>query len=212
MSKHFLQSYVLSLLAIQQDPKADLVKGKMVVMDEGACQLLLHVKATKPPQSKWKPPRENQAKLNVDGSMSIDGTTGAGMILRGHDGVIIFPACRSLWSYPDALHAELASFMEGLALAYQWTELPIILECNSKVAVEMITSLDQNRSIYAMVIHEVKSLLGERECVVTHIPREQNNVSHMLAYSGRTEDHTIVWIRYGSVNNSSLCTDELLCS
>lgn len=106
------------------------------------------------------------------------------MILRGHDGAIIFSAGRSLWSCPDALHAELAGCMEGLALAHQWTELPIILECDSKMVVEMITSRGQNISLYAIVIHEVKRLLGERECVVTHIPREQNNVSHVLANFG----------------------------
>ena len=78
------------------------------------------------------------------------------------------------------MHAELAGCMEGLALALQWTELPIILECDSKM-VEMIISTEHNRSIYAMVISEIKFLLGQRECVVTHIPREQNNVSHVLA-------------------------------
>ena len=62
-----------------------------------------------------------------------------------------------------------------------------------------------------MVISEVKLLLGSRESSVTHISREQNNVSHVLANFGRTEDRTVVWLRSGPANIPSLCRDELIC-
>ena len=90
------------------------------------------------------------------------------MVLRGHDGSIFFSACRSLWSCPDVLHAELAGCMEGLALAHQWTNLPIIVECDSLLAVQMVNSKDQDRSQYAMVVQEIKRLMGERECIIMH--------------------------------------------
>lgn len=47
---------------------------------------------------------------------------------------------------------------------------------------------------------------------VTHIPREQNKVSHVLANFDRSENRTIVWLRSGPANIPSLCRDELICS
>ena len=91
----------------------------MVVQQEGAKQPISHVEAGVKNVRRWSPPPAGWAKLNVDGSYSHeDGSAGSGMVLRGHDGAILFSACRSLWSCPDPLHAELAGCMEGLALAH----------------------------------------------------------------------------------------------
>lgn len=213
VSRRFLQSYVNSLLGIQQYPAGDWDKGKMVIQLEGAEQPISNVDVSWKSQRKWSLPPEGWAKLNVDGSFSHeDGSAGAGMILRGHDGAIIFSACRWLRSYPDPLHAELAGCTEGLGLALQWTELPIILECDSMQAVQMIKAKGPDRSQHAMVVSEVKSLMGTRECCVTHISREQNNVSHVLANFGRTENRTVVWLCSGPANVPSLCRDEFVCS
>ncbi|KAI5021098.1 hypothetical protein ZWY2020_054508 [Hordeum vulgare] len=120
-SRNFLQSYVASILGIQQFPMGDWDKGKMVIQDR-AGQPEVPRRAAARANHKWVPPPESWTKLNVDGSYNPhDGTAGAGMVLRDHNGDIIFSACRSLWSCPDALHAELAGCMEGLALAHQWT-------------------------------------------------------------------------------------------
>ena len=182
----------------------------MVIQQEGAEQPISHVQNKLKPACKWSPPPVSWAKLNVDGSFNPDdGTTGSGMVLRDHNGDIIFSACKSLWSCPDALHAELAGCMEGLALVHQWTEPPVILECDSLHAVELINARSKDRSQYAMVISEVKRLMGERECRVTHISREQNNISHVLANFGRSEDRTVVWLRSGPLNIPSLCRDEV---
>lgn len=98
----------------------DLVKGKMVIQDEGNAHPISYVKQHTPVPSKWQPPPPNWTKLNVDGSFSIeDGSVGARMILRDHEGAIIFSTCHSIWPCPDMLYAELAGCMEGLALVHQ---------------------------------------------------------------------------------------------
>ncbi|KAI5020250.1 hypothetical protein ZWY2020_045138 [Hordeum vulgare] len=145
-SRNFLQSYVTSILGIQKFPMGDWDKGKMVIQDR-AGQPAVPRRAATEANYKWVPPPESWTKLNVDGSYNPhDGTAGEGMVLRDHNGDIIFSACRSLWSCPDALHAELAGCMEGLALAHQWTQLPVILECDSLKAVHMIKNTSGNRS------------------------------------------------------------------
>ena len=65
----------------------------MVTQLEGAEQPISHVDVSWKSQRKWSPPPEGWAKLNVDGSFSHeDGSAGAGMILSGHAGAIIFSA------------------------------------------------------------------------------------------------------------------------
>ena len=56
-----------------------------------------------------------------------------------------------------------------------------------------------------MMINEVKSLLGDRDCSIAHISRCQNTVSHRLATFGRVEARTAVWLRSGPANVSELC-------
>lgn len=89
----------------------------MVVNEEVMAQPSSHVKTPKPAAPKWMPSLAGWTKLNVDGSLFLDDeSVGVGMIFHDQDGAIIFSACHSLRSSPDALHAKLVGCMEGLAL------------------------------------------------------------------------------------------------
>ncbi|KAE8813455.1 hypothetical protein D1007_09472 [Hordeum vulgare] len=104
-SRNFLQSYVTSILGIQQFPMGDWDKGKMVIQGRAGQPAVQRLAATGA-NHKCLPPPESWTKLNVDGSYNPnDGTTGADMVLRDHNEDIIFSACQSLWSCPDSLHA-----------------------------------------------------------------------------------------------------------
>ena len=83
------------------------------------------------PNIAWVLPMEGWSKLNVDGSWSLDGKAGAGMVLRDSKGQIIYTSCRELFSCRNAMEAELSACMEGLSLAIQRTELPIQVEMDS---------------------------------------------------------------------------------
>ena len=67
----------------------------------------------------------------------------------------------------------------------------------------------EDRSQNAMIIKEVKELLGERECSITHVSRHQNAVGHRLASFGRVEARTTVWLRSGPANVPQLCLEDL---
>ena len=74
------------------------------------------------------------------------------------------------------------------------------MECDSLQTVQLVNARVHDQSQYAMVISGVKRLAGVRECRFSHISREQNNVSHVLANFGRTEDRTVVWLGSGLAN------------
>ena len=49
----------------------------------------------------------------------------------------------------------------------------------------------------AMLVNEVRKLLGERDSSIAHILRNQNAISHRLATFGRAEAPTALWISLG---------------
>lgn len=71
----------------------------------------------------WCPPVHGWVKLNSDDSFVSEGEAGAR---------------RTLYSYRDALEAELCACMEGLSVAIQRSDLPINIEMDSFIGVCMI--------------------------------------------------------------------------
>jgi ribonuclease HI len=73
-------------------------------------------------------PGQGQAKLNTDGAFKPGEEAGLGMVLRDHEGEVIFLACRAVAFCTDATEVELMAIEEGLKLALQWTALPFVVE------------------------------------------------------------------------------------
>uniref|UniRef100_R7WB08 Putative LRR receptor-like serine/threonine-protein kinase n=1 Tax=Aegilops tauschii TaxID=37682 RepID=R7WB08_AEGTA len=103
-----------------------------------------------------------------------DGKAGAGMVLRDDRGNIIYSSCRELFSCRDALEAEISACMEGLSLAIQRSDLPICIEMDSILAVNMLNDSGVNRSVYAALVQEIMHLKSLRVTHITHINRGQN--------------------------------------
>lgn len=81
-SRRFLLIYEESLLAIQEFPDADSVRGKMVINGDNRKAPLSHVGPVPQPPAGWLPLAEGRVKLNIDGSfIDSTGEAGAGMIL-----------------------------------------------------------------------------------------------------------------------------------
>jgi ribonuclease HI len=147
--------------------------------------------------AKWTKPPPGWSKLNVDGAWK-DGepSGGTGMVLRDDAGNIIFTACHHLFQCEGALEAELRACEEGLSLAMQWTDKPIVLESDCRVAVDMINEKGVNRSPVAALVNSIRRhFMGDRMCKVVHVSRKLNGVSHILAKLGHTKFCTKVWLR-----------------
>ena len=59
------------------------------------------------------------------------------MILRYHDGTIIFAAYRFMFHCNDALEAEIHVLMHGMSLAMQHTELSVVVQSDSSIALSI---------------------------------------------------------------------------
>ncbi|KAE8778636.1 Arginine decarboxylase [Hordeum vulgare] len=108
--------------------------------------------------------------LSTDGSFNLeDGTAGSGMILRDCKGDVIFASYRKLFQCNDALEAELQAIKEGLQLAFIHASSPVVLQTDSAMALKMIATGTYDRSLYGVLVVEIKSLLLNREVTFYHL-------------------------------------------
>ncbi|XBH88145.1 hypothetical protein VPH35_075465 [Triticum aestivum] len=84
--------------------------------------------------------------------------------------------------------------MQGMALAIQHSDLPVIVQTDSSEALSSLTNGALVQSRYGHVVLEIKDLLGSREFSSQKISRLQNRVADRLAKYSRSERATAVWL------------------
>jgi hypothetical protein len=96
------------------------------------------------------------------------------------------------------LRAKALDVVEGLKLATTRTYRPIILESDCLELISTIKKVGVNRSAVASTINEAKRpWRGAIDCIIHHIGREVNGVSHTLARLGCKSRCTNIWDRSG---------------
>jgi hypothetical protein len=157
---------------------------------------------------KWCPPLQGNAKLNVDSAFSCNGGAGTGVLLRDHQGQVLLSACRALQNCRDATEAELWAIEDGIKLALQWNQLPVIVESDCSEALELIKEKTPNTSIYAFQVSAIRVLLRERNFTLVKIGRNVNVASHELARLGRVAQRTEMWLMGFPEEIAMIITDE----
>jgi ribonuclease HI len=201
-SRRYLCSYVDSLLLIKQNPVADTVKGKSVIMYDHMQSKKRGSPALKrraENQKKWTKPPPGWMKLNVDGAWEIlENRGGVGMILRDEKGHIIVTTCSNMEMCVSPLEAEAIACNQGIALALQHTNLPFLVESDCLVLTSMVQEEGVNRSSVAAIVNDIKKLCRQSRVVqVKHVSRHMNEVSHLLAKLGCKSRQNLVWNHSG---------------
>ena len=63
------------------------------------------------------------------------------------------------------------------------SELPIIVEMDSMVAVKLIQSHEIGRSLYSSIVRKIRHLMRLRRTSITLVNRTQNKVSDSLGFN-----------------------------
>uniref|UniRef100_A0A8I6XS42 RNase H type-1 domain-containing protein n=1 Tax=Hordeum vulgare subsp. vulgare TaxID=112509 RepID=A0A8I6XS42_HORVV len=127
------------------------------------------------------------------------------MVLQRENGLLIFAAYRYIFNYNDALEAEIHALMQGMALALQHSDMPVIVQSDSSNALAIIEGDAWARSAYGHLAEEIKTLMVDREFIPLKISRDHNRVAHLLVHYSRTNACTAVWL-----NSSPSFCDDLL--
>ncbi|KAK8500264.1 hypothetical protein V6N11_001628 [Hibiscus sabdariffa] len=126
-------------------------------------------------------------KLNVDGAMLRDGSKGGiGGFLRNIEG-------RCIASFYGSVGQGCPILIELLAVKYGLdnflglsvdSNMRLIMECDSKVAVDWILNPERCQSLFLSLVHNIQSLLLRCRAFLKHIPRGANIEVDILAKKG----------------------------
>ena len=84
--------------------------------------------------------------------------------------------------------------MQGMALAKQQSEGPIIVQPDSSTTLASLQGDNLDRAAYGHLVAEIQFLMIDREFIPQKISCEQNRVADRLASYSRYECTTVVWL------------------
>ena len=116
------------------------------------------------------------------------------MVLWSESGKLIFAAYRYIFNCNDALEAEIHALMQGMALAIQHSDKPVIVQSDSINALATLGGNTLVRSAYGHLDAEIKALMVDREFVPLKITRDQNRVARQLTLYSCTNACNAVWL------------------
>lgn len=80
------------------------------------------------------------------------------MIPRNAEGAVIFASCRNIFHCNDAPESKLHAIMGGMALALQWSDLPVRVQSDSTGGLLALIDSTMSRSAYGHLVAETRSL------------------------------------------------------
>uniref|UniRef100_A0A453MDT0 RNase H type-1 domain-containing protein n=1 Tax=Aegilops tauschii subsp. strangulata TaxID=200361 RepID=A0A453MDT0_AEGTS len=100
------------------------------------------------------------------------------MVLRRENGSMIFAAYRYIFHCNDALEAKIHAIMQGMALAIQHSDCPVIVQSDSSNALAILSSDNLSWSAYGHLAAEIKAHMVVKKFVSLKVSRYQNRVAH----------------------------------
>jgi type III secretory pathway component EscS len=98
----------------------------------------------------------------------------------------------------DPFEAEAYACEDGLRLALEWSEKPIIVESDCSTLISAVQATTQDRSQFMHLLYEIKLLVNVSRIVsFVKVDRSQVRVSHCLANFARAEARTDFWLGSG---------------
>ena len=141
--------------------------------------------------SKCEPPPVGQNKCRW---FPDSGDAGIGVIARHSSGQVIFTAWRVLFRCQDAVESKARACLEGLHLASQWVQAPVIIESDCARIVQALREREE-RSAISFILSEARDHATMLEdWSVVKVKRECNRVANELAHLARRSMHTTVWL------------------
>lgn len=188
----FLQSLWESISTTKVNPVTD-IKGKGPQM--GTKSATTVARSSPSDLVRWEAPPQGWAKINVDGAFVQQiGEAGTGIVIRDHVGDVLLTSWNVIRSCQSPEEAEAQACRDGLRLAADWIQMPVILESDCANVVASLTSGAKNRSPLWQVFQEIKSILPLLPAFkFNRINRGANEVAHCLSQLARRLKQSSVW-------------------
>ncbi|KAM0922814.1 hypothetical protein ACQ4PT_005932 [Festuca glaucescens] len=177
-SVSFLLSYNNTIKTMEASGKAPMLRKNGPVVVSG----------TQERPRNWTPLPQGWVKLNTDASfLSAEGASGAGAVLRDHQGKVLLAACSPILRCIHAMDAEVKAVLCGINLLRGLGHSRVILEADNATVVAALRSKELDRSRSWATYDQAKRWLGDLEDYrVIHKSRESNKVADALAKMARS--------------------------
>ena len=122
---------------------------------------------------------------------------GTGLIVRDHEGVML--RAHALWfdHATNALCMEARAICEGARLALERGFLRVIIESDSKVAVDLCNDKSSNTSEIMSICNEIREIKRAlSSCSIRFVGRDANSVAHLCAKQASSDRRRCLWINY----------------
>lgn len=107
------------------------------------------------------------------------------MILRNGIREVVFATCQVIFFCNNSLEAEIQAILQGLNLAIQWSNMPILVQSDSMVALSSLSDTLLVKSQFDNLVKEIKNFLVVREFKPFKLARDRS-VSGRLKQQDRT--------------------------
>ncbi|XP_073025183.1 uncharacterized protein [Primulina eburnea] len=144
----------------------------------------------------WKKPLAHALKCNVDASIQNDSRTiGVGMVLRDSYGLFISAKTNCFSGSVGIKNAEAMAFKEALSWIEGMDVQEVIVESDSKIVVEAISTEKEDISEFGAIISECRKVIRQRPSFrVSFARRQANKVAHNLARASCFYARPSIWI------------------
>nr|XP_023906305.1 uncharacterized protein LOC112018028 [Quercus suber] len=144
----------------------------------------------------WSPPNSPWYKINTDGAVFKQAqATGIGVVARDHEGQIIAAMSKKIWVPLGPLEAEAKAMEEGIIFACYVGLQEVTFECDSELLFQALTGKATPSATISNVIAACLCRLQDfRATQFSHVRRQGNRPTHILAQYAKNLDSFVTWI------------------
>ncbi|KAM5549518.1 hypothetical protein ABKV19_000773 [Rosa sericea] len=159
---------------------------------------------------KWLKPANGWVKLNVDGARSnLHGNIGAGGVIRDQFGNWI-NGFAAYFGHGEVLEAEAWGMLLGLKLASDIGMDKVVVECDSKVLVNLVNNgVDELHPLKTVIDYCLHIQAGFSECIISHVFREVNTVADALSRCNLSAEIGAIYFEQPPPQITSFLLDDL---
>lgn len=148
--------------------------------------------------------------MNVDGSRTQQGIIGAGGVIRNHSGDWIKGFIHHI-GIGEVLQAEAWDIFIGLKLASDLCIRNLEVECDSALAVSLMSSENLEFYPFASLVHNCRTLMRSFAfCSLNHVHRERNFAADLLAKDSVTSSRGTVFLRHPPAHLVQTLLDDMI--
>ncbi|KAF7800755.1 Ribonuclease H protein [Senna tora] len=130
----------------------------------------------------WEPPYHDRVKCNVDGSYFKSTRDAAcGGVARDTSGNFLFSFCHRIGCC-EIIRAELRGIVDGLEMLWEKGFRKVTIECDSEVALELVSNGVVDIHPCSALVQRVRSLIDRHwDTELVHVFREANQAADFMA-------------------------------